>query len=104
MKTVWVPGAEKGEDERPWCWGEVPGEKPLMRAGLLEEEEARGGITRFRFFCYVAVGAFFWFFLPGELIPAACRARTAADGQRQATCSKRCPSSRGCAGLLLTIS
>ena len=76
----------------------------LLNTLHAEEEEARGGITRFRFFCYVAVGAFFWFFLPGELIPAACRARTAADGQRQATCSKRCPSSPSCAGRNRTTS
>ena len=48
-----------------------------------EEEDARGGITRFKFFCYAAVGSFFWFFLPGM-----CRS---------------CIVSLGCAGRLLTF-
>ena len=31
-----------------------------------EEDESRGGITRYRFFMYVITGSFFWFFLPGR--------------------------------------
>ena len=38
----------------------------LLNTLHAEEEEARGGITRFRFFCYIAVGAFFWAFMPGK--------------------------------------
>lgn len=37
----------------------------LLNTLHAEEEDARGGISRFRFFCYAALGAFFWFFLPG---------------------------------------
>lgn len=37
------PGAEKGEVERPGPCGDVPGEKPLMRAGLPADGEERGG-------------------------------------------------------------
>ena len=37
----------------------------LLNTVHAEEEDARGGVTRFEFFCYVAVGSFFWFFLPG---------------------------------------
>ncbi len=38
----------------------------LLNTLHAEEEDARGGVSRFRFFCYAAVGAFFWAFLPGE--------------------------------------
>ena len=37
----------------------------LLNTLHAEEEDARGGVTRFKFFCYAAVGSFFWFFLPG---------------------------------------
>lgn len=30
-----------------------------------EEDEGRGGITRYKFFIWAGLGAFFWFFLPG---------------------------------------
>lgn len=30
-----------------------------------EEDRDRGGLTRYRYFVYVGLGAFFWFFLPG---------------------------------------
>ena len=49
----------------------------LLNTLHAEEEEARGGITRFRFFCYVAVGAFFWFFLPGALYPLLAASQSA---------------------------
>ncbi|EJF56838.1 OPT oligopeptide transporter [Dichomitus squalens] len=42
----------------------------LLNTLHAEEEDARGGITRFKFFCYAAVGSFFWFFLPGYLFTA----------------------------------
>ncbi|KAI0687104.1 OPT oligopeptide transporter [Cytidiella melzeri] len=32
-----------------------------------EEDEGRGGVSRYRFFIYVLMGSFFWFFLPGFL-------------------------------------
>ena len=32
-----------------------------------EEDEGRGGITRYRYFVYVMIASFFWFFLPGKL-------------------------------------
>lgn len=35
-----------------------------------EEDEGRGGITRYKFFIWATIGAFFWFFLPGELMHA----------------------------------
>ena len=38
----------------------------LLNTLHAEEEDARGGVSRFRFFCYAAVGAFFWAFLPGS--------------------------------------
>lgn len=31
-----------------------------------EEDEGRGGISRYRYFVYVVLGAFFFFFLPGQ--------------------------------------
>ena len=37
----------------------------LLNTLHAEEEDARGAVTRFKFFCYAAVGSFFWFFLPG---------------------------------------
>ncbi|KAJ8473875.1 hypothetical protein ONZ51_g7588 [Trametes cubensis] len=42
----------------------------LLNTLHAEEEDARGGISRFRFFCYATLGAFFWFFLPGYLFQA----------------------------------
>lgn len=35
-----------------------------------EEDEGRGGISRYRYFMYVVLGAFFFFFLPGYLFTA----------------------------------
>ncbi|TCD66757.1 hypothetical protein EIP91_000998 [Steccherinum ochraceum] len=35
-----------------------------------EEDNDRGGMTRYRYFVYVTVGAFFWFFVPGYLFTA----------------------------------
>lgn len=32
-----------------------------------EEDEGRGGISRYRYFMYVILGSFIWFFLPGEV-------------------------------------
>lgn len=32
-----------------------------------EEDEGRGGISRYRYFVYVMLGSFFFFFLPGAL-------------------------------------
>ena len=37
----------------------------LLNTLHVEEEDARGGMTGFKFFCYVAIGSFFWFLLPG---------------------------------------
>jgi OPT family oligopeptide transporter len=31
-----------------------------------EEDEGRGGISRYRLFIYVLLGSFFWFFVPGK--------------------------------------
>lgn len=38
----------------------------LLNTLHAEEDEERGGIPRYRFFCYVMLGAFMWFFVPGE--------------------------------------
>ena len=38
----------------------------LLNTLHAEEEDARGGVSRFKFFCYAAIGSFFWFFLPGR--------------------------------------
>ncbi|KAI8978283.1 OPT oligopeptide transporter [Trametes punicea] len=42
----------------------------LLNTLHAEEEDARGGMSRFRFFCYAVLGSFFWFFLPGYLFQA----------------------------------
>ncbi|KAH9942142.1 OPT oligopeptide transporter [Epithele typhae] len=42
----------------------------LLNTLHAEEEDARGGVSRFRFFCYACVGSFFYFFLPGFLFQA----------------------------------
>ncbi|KAI0685810.1 OPT oligopeptide transporter [Cerioporus squamosus] len=42
----------------------------LLNTLHAEEEDARGGLSRFKFFCYATVGAFFWFF-PQTLIVGA---------------------------------
>ncbi|KAI0338370.1 OPT superfamily oligopeptide transporter [Trametopsis cervina] len=39
----------------------------LLNTLHAEEDEARGGISRYRHFVYVTLGAFFFFFLPGYL-------------------------------------
>ncbi|PCH33359.1 OPT oligopeptide transporter [Wolfiporia cocos MD-104 SS10] len=42
----------------------------LLNTLHAEEDEPRGGISRFRYLCYVGTGAFFWYFLPGYLFTA----------------------------------
>jgi OPT family oligopeptide transporter len=37
----------------------------LLNTLHAEEDEGQGGITRYRYFSYVMIGAFFWYFLPG---------------------------------------
>ena len=69
----------------------------LLNTLHAEEEEARGGISRFRFFCYAGVGAFFWFFVPGASPRPISRGRS-TEKPPQATSSPRCLSSRSCAG------
>ncbi|KAI0073570.1 OPT superfamily oligopeptide transporter [Panus rudis PR-1116 ss-1] len=42
----------------------------LLNTFHAEEDADRGGLTRYRYFVYVGVGAFFFFFLPGYLFTA----------------------------------
>ena len=49
----------------------------LLNTLHAEEEDARGGLSRFKFFCYATVGAFFWFFLPGALYPLLAASQSA---------------------------
>ncbi|CAL1711504.1 unnamed protein product [Somion occarium] len=42
----------------------------LLNTFHAEEDADRGGLTRYRYFLYVSVAAFFWFFLPGYLFTA----------------------------------
>ena len=74
----------------------------LLNTLHAEEEDARGGISRFRFFCYATLGAFFWFFLPGTHVTPMSLA--AADTPMQVTFSRRCPSFRSSAGSARTTS
>lgn len=67
----------------------------LLNTLHAEEEDARGGISRFRFFCYAALGAFFWFFLPGTNFSSLAEA--GANVTSQATSSRRSRYFRSCA-------
>lgn len=62
-----------------------------------EEDDSRGGITRFRFFMYTVAGSFVWFFLPGASTSFLVH-RTRALTAIKATYSKRSRSSRGSVG------
>ncbi|KAJ6513626.1 OPT oligopeptide transporter protein-domain-containing protein [Mycena vitilis] len=42
----------------------------LLNTLHAEDDEASGGMTRYRYFMLVATGSFFWFFLPGFLFAA----------------------------------
>ncbi|KAJ7655686.1 OPT oligopeptide transporter protein-domain-containing protein [Mycena polygramma] len=42
----------------------------LLNTLHAEDDEASGGMTRYRYFMLVATGSFFWFFLPGFLFEA----------------------------------
>ncbi|GBE78395.1 Glutathione transporter 1 [Sparassis crispa] len=42
----------------------------LLNTLHAEEDDGRGGVTRFRFLVYILIGAFFFFFLPGYLFTA----------------------------------
>ncbi|KAI0795128.1 OPT oligopeptide transporter [Abortiporus biennis] len=42
----------------------------LLNTFHAEEDKDRGGLSRYRWFLYVFLGAFFWFFIPGYLFTA----------------------------------
>ncbi|KAJ7188821.1 OPT oligopeptide transporter protein-domain-containing protein [Mycena filopes] len=42
----------------------------LLNTLHAEDDESTGGMTRYRYFCLVTTGSFFWFFLPGFLFEA----------------------------------
>ena len=67
-----------------------------------EEDEGRGGITRYRYFMYLVLGAFLFWFLPGAWLPSSLCARRLI-GVLQGTSSRRCRSFRGYAGSARTI-
>ena len=80
----------------------------LLNILYAEVEDARGAVTRFKFFCYVVVGWFFWFFLPGtSRSPTGARMSIRVlltPACAQAICSRHCQRSRTCAGSSLWTS
>lgn len=63
-----------------------------------DDDGSDGSITRYRFFCYVASGAFIWYFVPGPSSSSAHVACLELTVVVQASCSAHSLGSRGCAG------
>lgn len=67
-----------------------------------EEDEDRGGISRYKYFMYVVFGSFFFFFLPGMLSCFATPLSIMTRHVTQGISSRGCRSSRGYAGSVQT--
>ena len=73
----------------------------LLNTLHAEEDQESGGISRFRFFCYVTAGAFFWYFFPGMcLISMSLHSNgmNQTDVSHQVFCSKHYPYSPSSVG------
>lgn len=69
----------------------------LLNTLHAEEDEPRGGISRFRYLIYVGTGAFVFYFLPGESL-AVPPVHVVDVCTVQVISSRRCPYSHGYAG------